>query len=142
MITEHNYQKLYLLKVPTSPHFRKLFPGSDWLYIGGESGRTDREDDALTFLHPKDAKRRRDESHTFALVVEIQLPYRLEYDEAGVIWHRQRYYRTKDAALAGFRKWLIEARSSSLADHMWRVVDLITGEVVAEGQPDQIVEIA
>ena len=128
MITEHNFQKLYLLKAPATP---------DWLWLGGHNLEieTNEEEAALVFLHPKDAERWRKLCRRVARVVEIELPYRLEYD-AGVIWQWKRYYRTSDVALAGFKDYMARARSSSLADHVWRVIDLITGNVVIEAQPD------
>lgn len=129
MITEHNFEKLYLLKM-LGPKIR---------YIG-QKGWTDQEENALVFVHPKDAQRYRSNHHLTGSVVEIRLPYRLEYD-IGEVWQMQRYYRTKDFALDGFRDCMIRARQSRLADHLWRVIDLITGDVVVEGQPGELVEI-
>lgn len=134
MITEHNFPKIYLVQIDT--------PGGP-RWIGGRIDigllPTTEEKLAIDFPDREDAngfgKRWWQQGFT---VVEIELPFRLEYltDNRIDHWQKMRTFRTLKYALAGFDRYMADARQSTLCDRTWRLIDLATGEVIQEAIPD------
>jgi hypothetical protein len=134
MITEHNFQKIYLLQIDTPS-------GPRWLGGRIDIGLLPTTEERLAVCFPltEDAnsfgKRWYQKSFT---VHEIELPFRLEYltDDRIDHWQMMRYFRTRAYALAGFNRYMADARQSTLSDRTWRFIDLASGEVIQEAIPD------
>ena len=130
MITEHNHQELFLLEISTPD-------GPRWL--DGNRRLTRSQDAACLFVHPEDAKRwtLRAGLAEQSLLVKIEFPFRLEY-QYGPIWQGLRYYRTPEAAHAGWQANLEKAATSPLYDRVWRLTNVLTGEILIEDYPEEV----
>jgi len=127
MITEHNYPKIWLLQVATPKGFR---------WLNRRFLPTSNEKLAQVFLNLEDAERYAQQ--TQSKVIEVELPFKLEYEmtKTGLSWQQQRYYRTHDTAQAGFEYYLENARGTWAGDRIFRLTDVRTGGVIASAQPN------
>ncbi len=129
MIMEHNYDELFFLEIdtPRGPRF-----------LDKRWHATQQEEQAISFLGINDARRYSAIHYSRPVrVVKIEFPYRLEYDiHKGLAWQKMRVFRTKEAGLEGFDRYIEDVRGGCLGGHIWRLVDK-AGRVYAELVPDE-----
>lgn len=137
MITEHYYERIYLLEIDTMNGSR---------FLDRLCRPTVSEEDAFPFLESMDAKRY-GQKHYGGLfhVIPIDFVFRVEYDVIASndswnktfdCWQKKRTYRTMDDALKGYDDYIANARGTWSGIHTWRLVDLRTNEVIRETVPD------
>lgn len=126
MITESNYQKLYYVEVDTWKGLR---------YLDGNRNLSDNPLEVQVFAMREDAERwGKRAGYSDFEVKDLEFNFRLQYQD-GPIWQHQRFYRTLEAAEAGWQSYLEKIPATSLSDRVWQLVDLVKEEVITSYQP-------
>jgi hypothetical protein len=131
MITDHSYSRLYFPKV-----------NGQFIHNNNRGALTDDEEHAMYSLHPEDAITNANRKGYFegVTVFELVFKYRIEYQPQRAddrFWEKMRYFRTLLSGEIGFSNFLRRASFTSLADFVWRLIDINSGEIIRQEIPSE-----